>query len=70
MVEQPFDQIFNKWRTDVAAGGGADMFIAPNDSLGQDAREGSLLNLDDYLNGNPALDGYLPVSIDGSKVDG
>ena len=27
--------------TDVAAGGGADMFIAPNDSLGQDAREES-----------------------------
>jgi arabinogalactan oligomer / maltooligosaccharide transport system substrate-binding protein len=70
VVEQPFDQIFNKWRTDVAAGEGADMFIAPNDSLGQDAREGSLLNLDTYLNGNAALDGYLPVSIDGSKVDG
>lgn len=70
VVEQPFDQIFNKWRTDVAAGEGADMFIAPNDSLGQDAREGSLLNLDEYLNGNAALDGYLPVSIDGSKVDG
>jgi arabinogalactan oligomer/maltooligosaccharide transport system substrate-binding protein len=68
VVEQPFDQIFNKWRTDVAAGEGADMFIAPNDSLGQDAREGSLLNLDEYLNGNAALDGYLPVSIDGSKV--
>ena len=70
VVEQPFDQIFNKWRTDVAAGEGADMFIAPNDSLGQDAREGSILNLDTYLTGNAALDGYLPVSIDGSKVDG
>lgn len=69
VVEQPFDQIFNKWRTDVAAGEGADMFIAPNDSLGQDAREGSLMNLDEFLTGNPALDGYLPVSIDGSKVD-
>ena len=70
VVEQPFDQIFLKWRTDVAAGEGADMFIAPNDSLGQDAREQSIANLDEYLNGNPALDGYLPVSIDGSKVDG
>jgi arabinogalactan oligomer/maltooligosaccharide transport system substrate-binding protein len=70
VVEQPFDQIFNKWRTDVAAGGGADMFIAPNDSLGQDAREGSLMDLDAYLSGNAALDGYLPVAIDGSKVDG
>jgi len=70
VVEQPFDQIFTKWRTEVAAGGGADMFIAPNDSLGQDAREESIANLDEYLVGNPALDGYLPVSIDGSKVDG
>ena len=70
VVEQPFDQIFTKWRTDVAAGGGADMFIAPNDSLGQDAREESIANLDEYLADNPALDGYLPVAIDGSKVDG
>ena len=28
------------------------------------------LNLDEYLAGNPALEGYLPVAIDGSKVDG
>jgi arabinogalactan oligomer/maltooligosaccharide transport system substrate-binding protein len=70
VIEQPFDQIFNKWRTETAAGEGPDMFIAPNDSLGQDAREGSLMDLDEYLAGNPALEGYLPVSLDGSKVDG
>jgi arabinogalactan oligomer/maltooligosaccharide transport system substrate-binding protein len=70
VVEQPFDQIFTKWRTDVAAGEGADMFIAPNDDLGKDAREESILNLDSYLAGNAALDGYLPVALDGSKVDG
>jgi arabinogalactan oligomer/maltooligosaccharide transport system substrate-binding protein len=70
VVEQPFDQIFNKWRTDVAAGAGADMFVAPNDSLGQDAREQSLMDLDAYLKDNPALAGYLPVALDGSKVDG
>jgi arabinogalactan oligomer/maltooligosaccharide transport system substrate-binding protein len=46
------------------------MFIAPNDSLGQDAREGSLLDLDEYLAGNAQLEGYLPVALDGSKVDG
>jgi len=70
VVEQPFDQIFIKWRTDIAAGGGPDMFIAPNDSLGQDAREESLMSLDDFLVDNPALEGYQQVAIDGSKVDG
>lgn len=70
VVEQPFDQIFTKWRTDVAAGAGPDMFIAPNDSLGQDAREGSLLELDQYLGGNAQLEGYQQVALDGSKVDG
>ena len=70
VVEQPFDQIFTKWRTDVAAGEGADMFIAPNDDLGKDAREESIANLDEFLVGNAALEGYLPVALDGSKVDG
>jgi arabinogalactan oligomer/maltooligosaccharide transport system substrate-binding protein len=70
VVEQPFDQIFTKWRTDIAAGGGPDMFIAPNDSLGQDAREGSLMDLDEFLAAEPALAGYHQVAIDGSKVDG
>jgi arabinogalactan oligomer / maltooligosaccharide transport system substrate-binding protein len=70
VVEQPFDQIFNKWRTEVAAGEGPDMFIAPNDSLGQDAREESLMNLDEFLTGNAALEGYSEVAIEGSKVDG
>ncbi len=70
VVEQPFDQIFTKWRTEIAAGGGPDMFIAPNDDLGRDAREQSLLDLDPYLADNPALEGYHQVALDGSKVDG
>jgi arabinogalactan oligomer / maltooligosaccharide transport system substrate-binding protein len=64
------EQIFNKWRTDVAAGGGPDLFIAPNDSLGQDARAGVLADLDSYLVDNPALADYQQVALDGSKVDG
>jgi arabinogalactan oligomer/maltooligosaccharide transport system substrate-binding protein len=46
------------------------MFIAPNDDLGRDAREQSLLDLDPYLADNPALEGYHQVALDGSKVDG
>jgi len=38
VLQVPFNDIYNKYRTDVAAGGGPDMFIAPNDDLGNDAR--------------------------------
>jgi arabinogalactan oligomer/maltooligosaccharide transport system substrate-binding protein len=70
VVEQPFADIFTKWRTDTAAGGGADLFIAPNDDLGKDARAESIADIDSLLTGNPALANYLPVALDGSKVDG
>ena len=70
VVEQPFSDIFTKWRTDTAAGGGADLFIAPNDDLGKDARADSIADIDSLLTGSPVLANYLPVAIDGSKVDG
>lgn len=71
VVEQPFADIFTKWRTDTAAGGtDVDLFIAPNDDLGKDARAESIADIDQYLAGNPALADFLPVALDGSKVDG
>jgi arabinogalactan oligomer/maltooligosaccharide transport system substrate-binding protein len=70
VVEQPFADIFTKWRTDAAAGAGADLFIAPNDDLGKDARAGSIADITSLLDGNPALANYSQVAIDGSKVDG
>jgi arabinogalactan oligomer / maltooligosaccharide transport system substrate-binding protein len=66
VVEQPFSDIFNKWNTDVAAGGGPDMFIAPNDSLFSQADAGVLADLTSALSGK--LDGFTQVAIDGSKV--
>jgi arabinogalactan oligomer/maltooligosaccharide transport system substrate-binding protein len=68
VLQIPFDQIFNKWQTEVAAGGGPDMFIAPNDDLGNMARAGLVDNLDSYLEGQ--LDNVSQVAIDGMKVDG
>ncbi len=67
IVEQPFSDIFNGWNTDVAAGGGPDMFIAPNDSLFSQADAGVLADLTTALEGK--LEGWSQVSIDGSKVD-
>jgi arabinogalactan oligomer/maltooligosaccharide transport system substrate-binding protein len=66
VVEQPFSDIFNKWNTDVAAGGGPDMFIAPNDNLFSQADAGVLADLTGALTGK--LDGFTQVSVDGSKV--
>jgi arabinogalactan oligomer/maltooligosaccharide transport system substrate-binding protein len=68
VIEQPFSDIFNGWNTDVAAGGGPDMFIAPNDSLFSQADAGVLADLTTALDGK--LEGFVPVAVDGSKVDG
>ena len=68
VVEQPFSDIFTKWNTDVGAGGGPDMFIAPNDSLFAQADAGVLADLTTALEGK--LEGFSQVAVDGSKVDG
>jgi arabinogalactan oligomer/maltooligosaccharide transport system substrate-binding protein len=63
-----FDDLFKKFELEAASGKGPDLFIAPNDSLGKEARAGLFLDI------TSKLDGKLPnaskVSIDGSKVDG
>jgi arabinogalactan oligomer/maltooligosaccharide transport system substrate-binding protein len=68
VLEVPFDQLFNKFETEAAAGGGPDMFIAPNDSLGKEVRADLLMAVDDQMKGH--LDNLLPVSVDGCTVDG
>ncbi|MGE5378572.1 MAG: extracellular solute-binding protein [Bacteroidota bacterium] len=64
----PFDQIFNKYETDTAAGGGPDMFTAPNDSLGKEVRASVVAPIDDLVKGK--LDGYTQAGINGVTVDG
>jgi arabinogalactan oligomer/maltooligosaccharide transport system substrate-binding protein len=67
--EIPFDQIFNKWKTDVASGGtAADMFTAPNDDLGNWVRAGIVAPLDNQLAGK--LGGVSKTGVDGVTVDG
>jgi arabinogalactan oligomer/maltooligosaccharide transport system substrate-binding protein len=68
VLQVPFNDIFNKYRTDVAAGGGPDMFIAPNDSLGDDARAGLIADITDLAAGK--LGGYAPLAVDGMSLDG
>lgn len=68
VLEIPFDQLFNKFETEAATGGGPDMYTAPNDSLGKEVRAGLLAPLDDLLKGK--LDPYSKVSVAGVTVDG
>lgn len=68
VLQVPFNDIYNKYRTDVASGGGPDMFIAPNDSLGDDARAGLLADITELA--KDKLGDYSQLSIDGMSVDG
>lgn len=68
VLQVPFSDIYNKYRTDVAAGGGPDMFIAPNDSLGDDARAGLIADITDLAAGK--LGDYSQLAIDGMSLDG
>jgi len=68
VLQVPFNDIFNKYSTDVAAGGGPDMFIAPNDNLGDEARAGLIADITDLAAGK--LGDYAPLSVDGMSTDG
>src|SRR5438105_2374442 len=46
VLQVPFDQVFNKFQTEAAAGGGPDLFTAPNDELGNEVRANLLIPLD------------------------
>ena len=63
-----FDDLFKKFELEAASGGGPDLFIAPNDSLGKEARAGLFLDVTSQLEGK--LGNASPVSVEGSKVDG
>ena len=63
-----FDDLFKKFELEAASGGGPDLFIAPNDSLGKEARAGLFLDVTSQLDGKLGNDSQ--VAVDGSKVDG
>ena len=63
-----FDDLFKKYELEAASGGGPDLFIAPNDSLGKEARAGLFLDITSMI--SDKLGNVAPVAVDGSKVDG
>jgi arabinogalactan oligomer/maltooligosaccharide transport system substrate-binding protein len=68
VLQVPFNDIFNKYDTDVAAGGGPDMFIAPNDNLGPQARAGTIKDITELAAGK--LGDYSELSIGGMSYEG
>jgi maltose-binding protein MalE len=68
-VEVPFADLFTKVETAWASGDASpDMYIAPNDNLGTEQREGILTQLDDAM--APVSSNFTQVSLDGAKVNG
>lgn len=68
VLQVPFNDIFNKYDTDVAAGGGPDMFIAPNDNLGTQVRSGTIMDITSLVEGK--LGDYSELSQGGMMYDG
>lgn len=68
VLQVPFNDIFTKYDTDVAAGGGPDMFVAPNDNLGGQVRAGTILDITDIAAGK--LGDYSELSQGGMMYEG
>jgi len=63
-----FAEIFAKYRTEVASGGGPDLYIVPNDSLLDDVRAGYIADITDLAAGK--LQGINRLGVEGMTVDG
>jgi arabinogalactan oligomer/maltooligosaccharide transport system substrate-binding protein len=68
VLQIPFSEIFNKYQVEVAAGGGPDMFVAPNDDLFNWVQAKVVLDITDKLAGK--LDKVSQSGVDGMKVGG
>jgi arabinogalactan oligomer / maltooligosaccharide transport system substrate-binding protein len=67
-LDVPFEQIFTKFQTESAAGGGPDLFIAPNDPFGDMVRGGFLVDLTGKI--DDVLAEASEVAVGGATVDG
>jgi arabinogalactan oligomer/maltooligosaccharide transport system substrate-binding protein len=71
VTDVPFNNLFSNFETQAAAGGGPDMYIAPNDSLPSEARQGLLVDVSDLVDTLKAAPyNTSDVAINASTVDG
>ena len=67
VLEVPFADIYKKFETESAAGGGPDLFIGPNDSVGSQARGGFLVDLTGKI--DTVVENSNEISVNGSMVN-
>jgi maltose-binding protein MalE len=65
----PFDQLKNKYQTEVASGGGPDLLIGPLDWVGEFVTAELIAPLDDLFDAD-TLANYLPTTVDALRYDG
>jgi arabinogalactan oligomer/maltooligosaccharide transport system substrate-binding protein len=65
----PFDQLKNKYQTEVATGGGPDLLIGPADWVGELAGGELIKPLDDLVTADD-LAAFVPSAVDALKYDG
>jgi arabinogalactan oligomer/maltooligosaccharide transport system substrate-binding protein len=71
VTDVPFNTLFSTFETQAAAGGGPDMYIAPNDSLPSEARNALLVDVSDLADTLKAAPyNTSDVAITASTVDG
>lgn len=67
-INVDFGTMYTNFEQESANGGGPDMFIGPNDNLGNEARGGYLVNLDGKI--DPTLANTSDVAKNGSMAEG
>lgn len=67
VLEVPFADLYTKFETESAAGGGPDLYIGPNDNLGKESRIPVLADLTGKI--DTVLGNSNDISVSGSTVD-
>ncbi len=69
-LDVPFSDLYTKFETEAATGGGPDLYIAPNDNLGNEVRANLLVDVTSAFEASENAGNTLDVAKFGSQVDG
>ncbi len=69
VLDVPFDQLYTKFETAAASGGGPDLYIAPNDNLGNEVRADLLADVTAQFANSVNFTNTVEVAANGSQID-